>query len=66
MSADPVDHLANALKNWETDYQAARPRLHLQDIHTLRALLARLSEMIERDATGPSSTVTMPDDDAGA
>jgi hypothetical protein len=66
MSADPVEALANALKDWETRYQTARPQLHLRDIHTLRALLARLVELVERDATGPSSTVTLPDDDAGS
>jgi hypothetical protein len=64
MSTDPADQLANALKDWEAQYQAARTQLTLQGIHALRDLVTRLVEMVERDATGPSSSpVMMPDGD---
>jgi hypothetical protein len=62
VSTNPVDHLTNILKDWEAEYQAARPRLNLQDIHALRALVARIATIVERDATGPSSSpVIVPD-----
>jgi hypothetical protein len=65
MSTPDAQALSDTLKAWETDYQAARAQLTLQDIHALRELLARLVELVERDATGPSSSpILAPGDES--
>ena len=63
MGTDPTEQLISILKDWEAQYQAARTQLNLQAIHTLRTRLAQIVEMVERDATGPSSSpIIAPDD----
>jgi hypothetical protein len=53
--------LVAALEAWEARYQSERAALTLKEIHDLRAVLARLVEEIEREATGPSTMpVTLP------
>ena len=65
MSTDPTEQLIRTLEDWEAQYEAARAQLNLQAIHTLRTRLAQMLEMVERDATGPSSSpITAPDDHA--
>jgi hypothetical protein len=65
MATQDAAALSDTLKAWEVDYQAARDQLVLQDLRELRALLGRLFEQVNRDATGPSSSpILAPPDDA--
>jgi hypothetical protein len=65
MATQDGEALSNTLKTWEIEYQAIRDQLTLQDLQTLRALLARLFEQVDRDATGPSSSPVLASPDAG-
>ena len=59
MSTDHEPSLLQQLKTWEGRYHAEHAQLTVGEIHDIRALLAQLTEQIERDATGPS-TVPQP------
>jgi hypothetical protein len=55
MSTDHESPLLSALKAWEEHYQAEHAQLTVGVIDELREVLRRLTEQIERDATGPST-----------
>ena len=59
MSTDRPSPLLSALKAWEERYHAERSQLTVGEIHDIRAVLAQLTDQIERDATGPS-TIPQP------
>lgn len=63
MPNNPAEQLTSVLKEWENQYQAMRSQLTLQDLHTLRIQVAQIAEMVERDATGPSSSPVNVSDD---
>ena len=53
--SDRDSSLLRTLKSWEERYQAEHAQLTVGEIDQLRELLRRLTEQIERDATGPST-----------
>jgi len=59
MSTDTEPSLLRVLEAWEERYHVERTQLSVQDIDALRTILARLTEQIQREATGPS-TVPQP------
>lgn len=50
--SDQASSLLQALKAWEERYQTEHAQLTVGEIDALRELLRRLTEQIERDATG--------------
>jgi hypothetical protein len=64
MTDEQRDALIAALEAWEARYQSERASLTLKEIHDLRAVLARIVEAVERDATGPSTMPVTPPQNA--
>jgi hypothetical protein len=63
MHTDPESSLLGAQKAWEERYHAEHSQLTVGEIDAVRNLLRRLTEQIERDATGPSTLPqSLPED----